>query len=272
MVQYLHKNIKVVYKRQALCYEKQEETKMKKIVSFAMAALLSVTALTGCGGSVDADNKLTMATNAEFPPYEYMEGGNVVGLDVDMAKAVAEKLGMELEINNINFDAIIPAIQSGKADIGVAGMTVTEDRKLSVDFTDSYTTATQVIIVNEENPAVTSATDLSGKKIGVQLGTTGDIYATDESDSVERFNKGADAIMALSQRKIDCVMIDEEPAKKFVESNEGLVILDEEFAVEEYAIALKKGNTELQEKINGALKELKADGTLDSIVAKYINE
>ena len=114
--------------------------------------------------------------------------------------------------------------------------------------------------------------DLPGARIGVQLGTTGDIYASDESDTVERFNKGADAVMALSQRKIDCVLIDAEPAKAFVEKNKDLKILDEEFVEEQYAIALKKGNTELLEKINGAIKELKEDGTLDSIIAKYIKE
>ena len=244
---------------------------MKKILSLTFAAILSVAMLAGCGSTPKEDNVLTVATNAEFPPYEYMEDGKIIGIDAEIAQAIADKLGMELEINNINFDAIIPAVQSGKADIGVAGMTVTEDRKESVDFTDTYTTATQVIIVNKENPAVEGA-DLAGKKVGVQLGTTGDIYASDETDTVERFNKGADAVMALSQRKIDCVLIDAEPAKAFVEKNKDLKILDEEFVEEQYAIALKKGITELLEKINGAIKELKEDGTLDSIIAKYIKE
>lgn len=244
----------------------------KKFLAVASAAVIAFsTLLSGCGSN-GADNKLTMATNAEFPPYEYMEDGKVVGIDAEIAQAIADKLGMELEINNINFDAIIPAVQSGKADMGVAGMTVTEDRLQSVDFTDTYTTTKQVIIVNEENPAVNGADDLKGKKIGVQLGTTGDIYASDESEAVERFNKGADAVMALTQRKVDCVVIDAQPAKAYVAKNEGLKILEEDFVVEEYAIALKKGNTELKDKINAALKEMKEDGTLDNIIKKYIKE
>ena len=245
----------------------------KKYLSLISAVILSMSALlAGCGGGEVADNTLTMATNAEFPPYEYMEDGKVVGIDAEIAAAIAEKLGMELEINNIQFDAIIPAVQSGKADVGVAGMTITEDRLQNVDFSVPYTTSKQVIIVNEEDPAVTGAADIAGKKVGVQLGTTGDIFAADETDFVERFNKGADAVMALTQRKVDCVIIDAQPAKAYVEKNEGLVILEEDFVVEEYAIALKKGNTELKEKIDAALEELKADGTLDEIIGKYIKE
>lgn len=245
----------------------------KKYLSLILAVMMAMAALlTGCGGGEVADNTLTMATNAEFPPYEYMEDGKVVGIDAEIAAAIAEKLGMELEINNIQFDAIIPAVQSGKADVGVAGMTITEDRLQNVDFSIPYTTSKQVIIVNEENPAVTGAADIEGKKVGVQLGTTGDIFAADATDFVERFNKGADAVMALTQRKVDCVIIDAQPAKAYVEKNEGLVILEEDFVVEEYAIALKKGNTELKDKIDAALTELKEDGTLDEIIGKYIKE
>lgn len=212
-----------------------------------------------------------MATNAEFPPYEYMESNEVVGIDVDIAQAICDKLDMELVIDNIAFDSIIPAVQSGKADVGVAGMTVTEDRLQSIDFTDTYTTATQVIIVNAEGSSVASVDDLAGKTIGVQLGTTGDIYASDvEGATVEQYQKGADAVQALKQNKIDCVIIDSEPAKAFVAANEGLTILPDPFEEEEYAICISKDNTELKDKINAALAELKADGTIDSIVEKYI--
>lgn len=219
-----------------------------------------------------AGGKLVMATNAEFPPYEFHDGGNIVGIDAEIAAAVAGKLGMELQIEDMAFDSIIPAVTSGKADVALAGMTVTEDRKANVDFTDTYAKAAQVIIVKEDS-AVTGPSDLKGKKVGVQQGTTGDIYVTDElgEESVERYNKGFEAVEALKQDKIDAIVIDREPANVFVSENEGLKILDEAYTEEEYAIAVKKGNTELLDQVNGALKELKDSGELQKIVDKYIN-
>lgn len=219
-----------------------------------------------------AGGVLVMATNAEFPPYEFHEGDKVVGIDADIAAAIAAELGMELEIEDIAFDSIIPEITSGKADMGLAGMTVTEDRKMSVDFSDTYATASQMIIVKEDS-TIAGPDDLKGVVVGVQLGTTGDIYVSDleaEGTVVERYNKGFEAVQALSQGKIDAVVIDGEPAKTFVSQTEGIKMLDEAFTEEEYAIAVKKGNTELLDKINAALKTLKEDGTLDEIVAKYI--
>ncbi len=217
-----------------------------------------------------ADGTLVMATNAYFEPYEYYEGDQVVGIDVEMAQAVADKLGMELKVEDMEFDSIIPAINSGKANIGVAGMTVTEDRLKNVDFTNPYTTATQVIIV-QEGSEITGEADLTGKTVGVQLGTTGDIYVSDmDGVTVEQYNKGMDAVQALTTGKIDAVVIDNEPAKQFVSKAEGLKILEEEFVTEEYAIAIAKGNEELLGKINTALDELTADGTLQAIIDKYI--
>ena len=276
----------------------------KKVLALTMAALMAAS-LTACGGGAKettaadttaadtadttaaekteetsaeaagteaAGGVLVMATNAEFPPYEYHDGGEIVGIDAEIAKAIADELGMELEIEDIAFDSIIPEITSGKADMGLAGMTVTEDRKQSVDFTDTYAKASQKIIVKEDS-AIASPDDLTGVIVGVQQGTTGDIYVSDlEADgtTVERYNKGFEAVQALSQGNIDAVVIDGEPAKTFVAQTEGLKILEESFTDEEYAIAVKKGNTELLEKINGALKTLKDNGTLDEIVAKYI--
>ena len=268
----------------------------KKVLALTMAALMAAS-LTACGGGAKettaadttaaekteetsaeaagteaAGGVLVMATNAEFPPYEYHDGGEIVGIDAEIAKAIADELGMELEIEDIAFDSITPEITSGKADMGLAGMTVTEDRKQSVDFTDTYAKASQKIIVKEDS-AIASPDDLTGVIVGVQQGTTGDIYVSDlEADgtTVERYNKGFEAVQALSQGKIDAVVIDGEPAKTFVAQTEGLKILEESFTDEEYAIAVKKGNTELLEKINGALKTLKDNGTLDEIVAKYI--
>lgn len=217
-----------------------------------------------------AGGKLIMATNAEFPPYEFHEGGEIVGIDVEIAKAIAEEMGMEFEVEDMAFDSIIPAVQSGKADFGAAGMTVDEKRKQSVDFSDSYATATQVIIVTADSEIATPD-DLEGKTIGVQLGTTGDIYACDIADAtVEQYNKGFEAVQALTQNKVDAVVIDGEPAKVFVSQNEGLKILDEALTVEEYAICVKKGNAELLEGINAAIADLKETGKLQEIVDKYI--
>lgn len=249
----------------------------KKLVSVLLVAAC-VLAVTACGGKKEDgdgeekkdDNKLVMATNAEFPPYEYREGDDIVGIDADMAAAVAEELGMELEIEDMAFDSIIPAIQSGKADIGVAGMTVDPDRLENVNFSDTYAQASQVIIVKADSE-IAGPDDLEGKTIGVQLGTTGDIYASDIKDStVEQYNKGFEAVQALTQGKIDAVVIDGEPAKEFVKEAEGLKILDEPLTEEEYAIAIAKDNEELLEKVNKALASLKESGKLDEIVGKYI--
>lgn len=223
----------------------------------------------------DEVKPLVMATNAEFPPYEFHDGGEIVGIDVEIAQAIAEKLGMELVIEDMAFDSIIPAVQSGKADMGLAGMTVTEDRLKSINFSDSYATGKQVIIVAEGSD-IASAEDFEGKTIGVQGSTTGDLYVTwdyvDEGlAEIERYNKGVDAVMALIQGKVDAVVIDNEPAKVFVSQNEGLVILETEYITENYAAAFAKDNEELLEKVNAALVELKESGKLQEIVDKYIS-
>ena len=248
----------------------------KKLLSLVLVAAMALS-VAACGAKDDAATEtegkevLVMATNAEFPPYEYYEGQEIVGIDAEIAAAVAEKLGCELKIEDMAFDSIIAAVSSGKADFGLAGMTVTEKRLESVNFSDTYAHATQVVIV-PEGSAITGVADLDGKKIGVQLGTTGDLYAGEIADAtIERYNKGFEAVQALSQGKIDAVIIDNEPAKVFVAENEGLVLLDEAFTEEDYAMAIAKENTELLEKVNTALAELKEDGTLQAIVDKYIS-
>lgn len=254
---------------------------MKKFLAVLLAALMICISFVACSSEkksddtntdTDTQETLTMATNAEFPPYEYKEGDNVVGIDAEVAQAIADKLGMKLEIVDTKFDAIIPGVQSGKYDMGMAGMTVTPEREQSVSFSDSYATGIQSIIVKQGSD-IKSVDDLSEKtKIGVQLGTTGDIYAKDDfgDDAVQEYDKGADAVQALIAGKIDCVIIDNEPAKSFVAANEGLEILKTSYAEEDYAICFKKDNTELQTKVNDALKELIADGTVQKIVDKYI--
>ena len=276
---------------------------MKKISrrSFLAAAGLSVAALalTACGGSSSSvassvassasseaastsaaagelttvmAGKLTMATNATFPPYEMTtDSGDIEGIDVDTAKAIAEKLGLELQIDDMDFDAALLSVQQGKADIAMAGITVTDERKAVMAFSDSYATGIQSIIVPEGSD-IASPDDLAGKKIGTQRGTTGYIYCTDDfgEDSVVAYDDGLTAVQALNNGQVDAVVIDNAPAKEYVAANPGLKVLETSYAEEDYAIGMNKDNTALVEAVNAALEELKADGTLQSIVDKYI--
>ena len=250
-----------------------------KIVSLTMVAAMGFL-MAGCG-TTESDNELgtvtpgvlTMATNAYFPPYEYYEGSEIVGIDAEIAAAVADKLGLELVIEDVEFDSIIAGVQSGKYDIGCAGMTVTDERLQSVNFTSTYSTGIQAIIVAEGSD-ITDLDSLiaSGCMVGVQSGTTGDLYMTDEigEDRIDRYNKGNDAVLALQNGVVGAVVIDNQPAQSFVAANEGLVILDTPYTVEDYAMAVNKDNEALLEAINNALAELEADGTLDSIIETYI--
>lgn len=251
---------------------------MKRFLLVLMAVVMVFSAV-ACSNNAPADNNvaeengvvLKMGTNAAFPPYEYKEGENFVGIDVEMAEAVAKELGMELEIVDMEFDSIITSVVQGEVDMGVAGMTVTDERLEEVDFSSSYATGVQVVIVSEDSEIAT-LDDLAGKKIGTQLGTTGDMYSKDDfgEENVVSYGKGADAVIALKGGDVDAVIIDNEPAKAFVAENEGLKILETEYAVEDYAIAIAKDNTELLDKVNAALEKLTADGTIDGIIAKYI--
>jgi len=270
---------------------------MKKILAITMALALSVS-LFACSSNEPTTStpaasspageaafttavpgKLVMATNAAFPPYEFIEGGEIVGIDAEIAGAIAEKLGLEVQIEDMEFDAIIESVKSGKADIGLAGMTVTPDRAEEVNFTDSYATGVQVVIVTEDS-AIASVDDLfaegANHVIGVQRNTTGDLYTTwDLEDAglatIDRYSKGAEAVQALKTGKVDCVVIDNEPAKAFVNEVEGLKILETEYILEEYAGAMSKENPELFEAVNAALKELIADGTVQAIIDTYIS-
>ena len=216
--------------------------------------------------------KLTMSTNAAFPPYESTDdNGNFVGIDIDVATAIAEKLGLELQVDDMDFDAALLAAQNGKSDLVMAGVTVTEDRQLVMDFSDSYATGIQSIIVKEDSDVATPD-DLADKMIGTQRGTTGYIYCTDDfgDDHVTPYDNGLTAVQALVNGQVDAVVIDNAPAKEFVAANPGLKILDTAYAEEDYAIGVAKGNTAMLDAINGALEELKNDGTLQAIIDKYI--
>lgn len=271
--------------------------KLKKVAVAAAIGLMGM-ALMACGGkkseesssaagsesnvssgSVAADaakvktvsaGKLTMVTNAEFPPYEYHEGNEIKGIDVEICRAVAEKLGLELQIEDVAFDSIIPEVASGKADLAAAGMTVTEDRKQNMDFSDTYATSIQLILV-QENSTIAGKEDLTGKKIGVQQGTTSDLFSTEDfgEDAVVRYSKSMEAVQALTQGKIDAVIVDSQTAKEFVNEVKGIKALDSSYSDEAYAIGVKKGNTELLNAVNAALAELKSEGKLDEIVTQY---
>jgi len=217
------------------------------------------------------EGKLTMSTNAQFPPYEMTtDDGGFEGIDVEIATAIAEKLGLELDILDMDFDSALLAVQQGKSDIVMAGVTVNEDRLLVMDFTDSYATGVQVVIVKEGSDVTMD--NMGEGLIGTQRGTTGNIYCTDDygEEHVVAYDDGFTAVQALMNGQVDCVVIDNAPAQEFVKNNAGLTILDTEYAVEDYAIGLNKGNTALLDAINGALAELISDGTVQSIVDKYI--
>ena len=278
---------------------------MKKILAMAMAVVMAL-GLSACGnnnsaasssaGSVSGSasgsasngdaafttvtpGKLTMSTNASFPPYEMVaDDGSFEGIDVEVAAAIAEKLGLELQVDDMGFDAALQAAQTGKSDMVMAGVTVTEERQAVMDFSNSYANGVQVVIVKEDSP-IQSVDDLANANmIGCQMGTTGYIYCSDTvenggfgEDHVTPYDDGAAAVQALMNGQIDAVVIDNMPAQEYVAANPGLKILDGEFTNEDYAIGVAKGNTALLDAINGALEELTADGTIQSIVDKYIS-
>lgn len=260
---------------------------MKKLLALVLS-LSMLACFAGCGEK--EKDTLVMATNATFPPYEYVEDGEYVGIDVEIATLIAEELGMELEIKDVEFGSIIGGVQSGKYDIGMAGMTVTEDRLKSVNFSTTYANGIQSVIVKEdcpyasyedfytgfdadENPVAVK----EGIKIGVQQDTTGDIYCSSKpaewgfgEERVTRYKTGADAVQALVEGKVTAVIIDNEPAKAFVNLNKGLKIQETEFTNEDYAIAINKDNDELLKKVNDALAKLTEDGKIQEIIDKYI--
>ena len=253
---------------------------MKKILALVLALVMicaTFGVLTSCKKEEEQAprEKLIMATNAYFPPYEFYEGEKIVGIDAEIAQAIANYLNMDLEIKDMEFDSIITAVKEGSASFGMAGMTITEDRLKEVNFSLSYATGVQSVIVKEGSP-IQTAGDLLAEgatyKAGVQQGTTGDTYATWDlgDDRVVRYSNGSNAVMALEKGSVDCVIIDNEPAKALVAANPGLKILDTEYSNEAYAICVSKENGALLDKINEAIYALTADGTIPAILAKYI--
>ena len=255
---------------------------MKKIFALLLAVLMIATMFAGCSSNGSNDlgtienGKLIMSTNAAFPPYEMTDdNGNYIGIDVEVAQAIAKKLNLELQIDDMEFTAALEAAQKKKSDIVMAGVTITDDRLLVMDFSNSYATGVQVVIVKEGSDVTMD--NLGEKMIGTQRGTTGYIYASDTpenggygEDHVTAYDNGASAVQALINGQVDCVIIDSAPANEYVAANPGLTLLEGNWVEESYAIGMNKENTALLEAVNGALKELSEDGTLASIVAKYI--
>ena len=272
-----------------------KHSKLFKVVSLIGISVLTMGLFVGCGSPAtkttdtsaqtaeaspensteptNSDNVIVMGTNAEFEPFEYRDGLDIVGFDVEIAKAVANKLGKELKIEDMAFDSLIMGLNNEKMDFIAAGMTATEERAQQVDFSDSYFKSKQVIIVKTDNTEITSADDLVGKSVGVQLGTTGDLFVSGtEGVTVVQVKKGTQAVMDLQNGKVDAVVIDEEPAKKMIAGKTDVKILEVPFIEEEYAIAVKKGNTELLNTINETIEELKANGEYDKIYEQFFGK
>ena len=250
---------------------------MKKLLSLLLVCAMALVVLSGCAKDLEdiqEEGVLVMGTNAEFEPFEYLEGGKVVGFDPDVAAEIAKDMGVELEINDMDFDGLIAALTSGKVHVVLAGMSVTEERQKSVNFSDPYYTATQTIIVRKEGSTVSKAEDLEGKNIGVQQGTTGDLYVTENCNAKEvvGFKSGVEAGIELKNGKLDAVVIDKEPAQKIVEANPELMVLEEELTKEEYAIAVSKKAPKLLESINKTLERIKEDGTYMKLMETYLPE
>lgn len=244
---------------------------MKKFIVLLMALLV----LSACSSTQKDEKVLTMATEATFEPYEFYDGDKIVGIDVEIAEAIAKSLGYELEVVDIDFDTLIPGVQTHKYDFAMAGMTVSEERLEKINFTKTYATGIQVIIVNKDSEIKTIDDLFDGNYlIGVQAGTTGEIYSIDDfgQENVKSYKKTTDAATALTNKQIDCIILDNEPAKSIVEKNDNLMILESEYSIEDYAIAIAKDNDELLNKFNQALETLINDGTINNILNKYIGD
>lgn len=235
------------------------------VVAFCAVLVCSCSAQDSVLDSIKEKGELVMLTNAAFPPYEYLGSGNeVAGVDRDICQAIADEIGVELKVVDMDFDGLLTALAAGKGDIVAAGLTVTDERKESVDFSNTYANATQYIIVQEGNADIASVDDLTGKTVGVQLGTTGDIYMEDIDAEVKQYKSGLEASMDLMNGKLDAVVLDKMPAENIVAANDGLTLVDSSaFGDEFYALAVAKGQEDLLEVINKVVDELYENGTVD---------
>lgn len=236
----------------------------KLLLIGSMVLSVSATAL--------AKDKIYVGTNAEFPPFEYLENGEITGFDMDLVHEIGKLVDADIKIVDMGFDGLLPALQMKKVDLVIAGMTANEERMKTVSFTQPYYTASQVIIVKDGNDSIKSFADLKGKKVGVMLGFTGDMVVSEiDGVKIERFNAAYAGIMALQAGKVEAIVLDSEPAKNYIAQNKGLVLADADAEQEEYAIAVRKNDKALLEKVEKALSEIKANGTYDKLIQKYFN-
>lgn len=267
----------IIYKKQGNAEEDKIMKKTTKLLAMTFAMVMTACTLTACGGGSAKGDTLTFGTNAEFPPFEYVTSSGAIGeydgIDMAIAKQIAEENGMTAAVENMEFDSLLVALQNGQIDAVIAGMTATDERRETVDFSTPYYTATQVMIVREDSD-IAAATDMADKKICVVQGYTGEVCVQDMGYSYEAFKKGTEAVMELTNGKCDVVVIDSATAQKYVNDNEGLKIVEDPsaFESEEYAIAVQKGNTELLDKINKSIDKMLADGTVNELAVKYTEE
>lgn len=239
---------------------------MKKVFKVC-GVLLTMFMFLACGK--EEKKTIYVGTNAEFPPFEYLEKDQMVGFDVDFINAIGKEMGKEVVMKDMSFDGLLPALQSKKVDLVIAGMTASEERKKAVNFSEPYYSANQVIVLQDTNNDIKTFDDLKGKKIGVMLGFTGDLVITEMGLPSEKFSAAYAGIMALQNGKLDAVVLDSETAKNYVKNNKGLKLISTDIAKEEYSIAVSKENKKLAEDINSAYKELVNDGTFKKIITKY---
>ncbi|WP_304331293.1 basic amino acid ABC transporter substrate-binding protein [Brachyspira innocens] len=239
------------------------------IFKIIIALSIILTVFIGCQKK-EEKNKLYVGTNAEFEPFEYREGDNIVGFDIDLINEIAKLIGAEIEVVDMQFDGLLPALEAKKIDLIVAGMTATEERKKFVNFSEPYYNSKQSIVVLSNNTDITTFDNFAGKKVGVVLGYTGDILVSEMTNvEVQKFNATSETILALKSQKVDAVVLDYEPAKNYVAQNKELKLIETDSATEEYSIAMRKDDTELLTKVNDALKTLKENGTYETLLGKY---
>lgn len=239
----------------------------KKIIIITSLLLISVMAFISCS---QKENKLYVGTNAEFEPFEYRDGDNIVGFDIDLINEIAKIMKQDIEVVDMAFDGLLPALQSKKIDIIIAGMTADEERKKFVNFTDPYYNTKQSILVYNDNTTINSFDDLDGKNVGVVLGFTGDLIVSEMSNvNAQKYSATSEAILALKSQKVDAVVLDYEPAKQYSAQNKELKLVLADSQDEEYAIAIRKEDTELLKKVNDALNTIKENGTYDMLIEKY---
>ena len=255
--------------------------KIKKVAGILLAGTMMIS-MAACGGKEEGakSEKLIVGTEAGFAPYEYMKGNEVVGIDMDIAKAIADEMGKELEIKNMDFDGALAAVQSGKVDFVAAGVSISPEREEAMDFSNEYVNSTEVIVVNKENPALTPAgeelagSDLDGKVVAVQQGNIADIWVSNKDNcnpkEVKRYTKFAQAAEDLKNGKIDCIVMDQYPAEELVAANDALTTLDGTLFEDKYAIAVKKGNKELLDEINKVIDKLVEEGKIEEFTANHV--